>query len=318
MKNLIIYLLLLVSSTQLFCQTDSTKVSFVAYWSVGDTYEYKVSKIKQQLKKGELVKDKKSEYTALFKVLDSTETSYTVSWKYENDLSNNYKIPSNLLEKFSKYQFTEIKYKTSETGEFLEILNWKEVSNLLNNMIDDIVDVLGKNDKKVKNLLKKTMTPIKKMYSSQQGIEQLVIKELQYFHFPLGYEFDTKEPLTYVDELPNMFGGPAIKAQAKVFFESIDVNDDFCVFKQELDMDPKDSLEMLKLVFKKMGVNDNKFKEALKTSKFEIKDRNIYEYYYYPGLPHRIENTRTTIMNINNEEGKSITKTIIELQYEEE
>jgi hypothetical protein len=251
-------------------------------------------------------------------VIDPTKTSYTISWKYENDLGNNYNIPEELLNKFSKYKFTEVKYKTSETGEFLEILNWEEVRDLLNDMIDDIVLVLGERDKKAKKSLEKVMTPIKTLYSTKQGIEQLVIKELQYFHFPLGYEFNTKETLNYKDELPNMFGGKPIKADASISFNSIDTDNDFCVFSQELNMDPNDSLEMLKLVLKKLGIKDKKLKEALKTSKFEIIDRNTYEYYYYPGLPHKIETERTSIININNEEGKRIDKTIIELQYQED
>lgn len=318
MKKFTILITLILSHTFLFSQTDSTKVSFIAYWSVGDIYEYKVSKIKQQYKEGKLTKDNKSEYTALFEVLDSTDTSYTISWKYENDLGNNFKIPEELLEKFSEYKFTEIKYKTSETGEFQEILNWKEVSQLLNNMIDDIVTVIGEKDKKVKKVLKKTFKAIKSLYATKQGIEQLVLKELQYFHYPLGYELNTQETLTYIDELPNMFGGNPIKADGKLYFESVDEEDGFCIFKQELDLDPKGSIEMLKLVLKKLGISDDKFKEALKTSKFEIKDRNTYEYYYYPGLPHKIETERVSIIDINNEKGRRIDKTIIELQYEED
>lgn len=318
MKKLTILLTLILCHTFLFSQKDSTKVSFVAYWSVGDTYEYKVSKIKQQYKEGKLTKDNKNEYTALFEVLDSTDTSYTISWKYENDLGNNFKIPEELLDKFSKYKFTKIKYKTSEVGEFQEILNWKEVSDILNNMIDDIVTVLGEKDEKVKKVLEKTFKAIKSLYSTKQGIEQLVLKELQYFHFPLGYEFNTQETLTYIDELPNMFGGKPLKADTKVYFESVDEEDGFCVFKQELDINSKDAIEMLKQVFKKLGITDDKFEKALKTSKFEIKDRNVYEYYYNPGVPHKIETERVSIININNEKGRRIDKTIIELQYEEE
>ncbi|APZ44798.1 hypothetical protein BW723_00165 [Polaribacter reichenbachii] len=302
----------------MFSQTDSTNVSFVAYWSLGDLYEYKVSKIQQQTKEGKLVKDRKSEYTALFEVIDSTATSYTISWKYENDLGNNYNIPQELLEKFEKYKFTEVKYKTSETGEFLEILNWKEISNVMSSMIDEIVNVLGKDNEDIKNKLATSMQAFKNLYSTQQGVEQLVIKELQYFHFPMGYEFNTNETLIYKDQLPNMFGGNPIKADGKVYFESVEADDDFCVFKQELDLDPKDSLELLKSVLKKLGITDDKFEEALKTSKFEIKDRNTYEYYYYPGLPHRIETERISLIDINNEKGSRVDKTIIELQYQEE
>jgi hypothetical protein len=318
MKKLLLLFIFISIQTNSFSQTDSTKISFIAYWSIGDAYEYKVSKIKQQYKEGKLTKDTKKEYTALFKVLDSTENSYTISWKYENDLGNSFKIPEKVKKEFAKYKFTEIKYKTTELGEFEEILNWEEVRDLLNNMIQDLVNILGPDDDKTKDILEKTLGTIKELYSTKQGIEQLVLKELQYFHFPMSYEFNPKKTLSYEDLLPNIFGGDPIKAETKVYFESVDEDDGFCVFKQELDINPEDALEMLKLVFKKMGIKDKKFKEQLKSSKIDIKDRNIYEYYYNPGIPHRIETMRESIININNEKGKRIDKIIIELQYEDE
>src|SRR5690606_28168492 len=184
-----------------------TKVAFVSYWSLGDSYDFKVTKINQQWREGQLTKDQKEEYIANFTVIDSTENSYTISWSYENDLGSTYQIPEELLEKFSKYKITEIKYKTSEVGDLVEILNWKEVGETMNALFDDIVEVLGEKDVEKKEALKAAMLPFKQIYSSQQGVEQLVLKELQYFHFPLGVEFDITEPLVYDDEIPNMFGG---------------------------------------------------------------------------------------------------------------
>jgi hypothetical protein len=59
------FLFTLLFTASIFSQSDSTKVSFVAYWSLDDAYEYKVSKIKKQYKEGKLVKDRKSEYTSI-------------------------------------------------------------------------------------------------------------------------------------------------------------------------------------------------------------------------------------------------------------
>ena len=56
----------------------------------------------------------------------------------------------------------------------------------MNSMFDDIVEFLGEEDEKKKEVLKTAMKPFKEIYSSKQGVEQLVLKELQYFHFPLG------------------------------------------------------------------------------------------------------------------------------------
>lgn len=317
MKKFLIIILISTISTNLFSQTDSTKIAFVSYWSIGDSYNFKVSKIKQQWKEGILSKDEKQEYIANFTVMDSTENSYTIKWSYENDLGSTYQIPETLLEKFSKYKITEIVYKTSEVGDLIEILNWKEVGETMNNLFDDIVEVLGQEDVNKKENLKTAMRPFKDIYSSKQGVEQLVLKELQYFHFPMGVEFDITEPLYYDEELPNMFGGKPIKAKAKLYFENIDFNESFCVIKQEMSLDPDDTREILKQVFKKMNLDDNGMKKALKTAVFEINDKNTYEYYFNPGVPHKIETIRESIIDIDKEKGKRIDKTIIELIYNE-
>ena len=317
MRKILSLITILTITTNLFSQIDTTKVAFVSYWSIGDSYDFKVSKIKQQWKEGILTQDQRQDYIANFTVIDSTETSYTINWSYENDLGNTYKIPEELLDKFSKYKLTEIKYKTSEVGDLLEILNWKEVGEIMNNMFDDIIDVLGEKDEKKQDALKTAMQPFKQIYSSKQGVEQLVLKELQYFHFPMGLEYDITEPLIYDDELPNMFGGKPIKAKAKLYFENVDFEESFCIVKQEMSLNPDDTKEILKEVFKKMKLDDKGMKKTLKTAVFKIEDKNTYEYYFNPGIPHRIETVRETIIDIDKEKGRRIDKTIIELIYNE-
>ncbi len=314
-----IFLLVLLFGYQLssYSQIDSTKVAFVSYWSIGDSYNFKISKIKQQWKKDSLTKDQKQVYIAKFTVIDSTKNSYTINWSYENDLKNNYKIPDEFLYKFSKYKLTEIKYKTSEVGEFIEVLNWKEVSNIMNEMMTDIFNNLDKYDAKTMNKIEKALKPIKQIYSSKRGIEQLVVKELQYLHYPMGIEYDITEPILYTDEIPNMFGGAPIKGKAKLYFEDVDFENGFCVLKQETTMDPEGAKKLLFQLFRKMRLNDAKIKEAFKTAVFDIKDRSTFEYYYNPGIPHKIETTRETIIDIDQEKGKRIDKTIIELIYNE-
>ena len=102
MKKYLLLLILSFFSTILFSQTDSTKIAFVAYWSLGDSYNFKVSKSKKQWKGEELTKDEQEDYIANFTVIDSTENSYTIKWSYENDLGNTYSVPEELVSKLSK------------------------------------------------------------------------------------------------------------------------------------------------------------------------------------------------------------------------
>ena len=313
MRKTLSLITILLISTNLFSQIDTTKIAFVSYWSIGDSYNFKISKIKKQWKEGKLTKDQKEDYIANFKVIDSTENSYTINWSYENDLGNTYKIPEKLLDRFSKYKITEIKYKTSEVGYLIEILNWKEVGDTMNSMIVDIIEVLGDKDEMKKDALKTALQPIKQIFSSKQGVEQIVLKELQYFHFPMGLEYDITEPLLYDDELPNMLGGRPIKAKAKLYFENVDFEESFCVIKQELSLDPKDTKDLLKQFFKQMKLGNKEVKKALETAVLQIEDKNVFEYYYNPGIPHRIETIRETIIDIDKAKVKNIDKTIIEL-----
>ena len=317
MKKNVILIVLLLFATNSFSQVDTTNVAFVSYWSVGDSYDFKVSKIKKQWKKGILSKDRTQSYIANFTVIDSTASSYTIKWSYETNLGSTYNIPEKLLNKFSKYKLREVIYKTSEVGDFLEVLNWKEIGEITNSIFDEIIKLAGESDKDLKKKLITAMEPFKKIYSSKQGIEQLVLKELQYFHFPMGLEYNITEPILYEDEVPNMLGGKPIKAKGKVYFEDVDFDEGFCVMKQELKLNPDDTKEILKQVFKKMKLGGRKIKKGLKNAVFEINDHNTYEYYYYPGVPRKIETTRETIIDIDNKKAKGIEKTIIELIYNE-
>ena len=110
-----------------------------------------------------------------------------------------------------------------------------------------------------------------------------------------------------------MLGGRPIKAKAKLYFENVDFEESFCVIKQELSLDPKDTKDLLKQFFKQMKLGNKEMKKALETAVLQIEDKNVYEYYYNPGIPHRIETIRETIIDIDKAKVKNIDKTIIEL-----
>lgn len=133
----------------------------------------------------------------------------------------------------------------------------------------------------------------------------------------MGVQFDTTEPFNYEEELPNMFGGAPIKAKSKITFESVDFDEGFCVMKQEMTLDPESTKSLLMEMFSKMKLNEKELKEAFKTAVVSITDNNRFEYYYNPGIPHRIETERVSVIDVNNDNGRRLDKTIIELLYNE-
>ncbi len=300
-------------STLSFAQKDTGAVSFVAYWKMNETHHYKVTKIKLQLKDSAVVKTDTTLYDVTFKVVDSTANSYTISWMFANDLTNIYQIPDTTFQKFAKYQTTNVIYTTNEMGAFQEIKNWKEIGDLMKDMFTDLAEYQELRFKLKNSELQKAMDSYTQVYGSKQGIEQLVFKEIQYFHFPLGLGFKTNEAVLYEEQLPNMFGGDPIKGNGKIYFESIDRKKSRCVMIQQMSINPEDTRKIMKQVFTNMSLNDEEMQEAFKTAVFQITDNNRYDYDFHNGWPIKIETVRKTKIDLDNEKSDRIDKIVIEL-----
>lgn len=150
------------------------------------------------------------------------------------------------------------------------------------------------------------------MYSSKEGIEQFVFKELLLFHFPFGGEYLRDEVVEYEESLPNMFGGDPIQGDGKIFFKSVDFDKKHCVMINQLKLNPDDAKTMLLGIIKRLGVQDEEFDSFVEEAQFDIIDNNYFEYYYNPGIPVKIETQRESIFKVMSESGKRVEKTIIE------
>jgi len=314
MKTTLLITTLFIGILHCFAQIDNkeAKVPFVSYWAVGDSYNFKVTKVKQQWKASEQTKNDSSSYVVNFKVLDSTAISYKIKWSYKTNLTD-FNIPEALLEKFSKYQLTEVIYNTTEVGAFNGIENWKEISAMMKGLFTDLIDYTVTESNIDREAFEKIMKPLMDTYNSKEGIEQLVMNELHYFHFPFGVEFSASEPVYYVDELPNMIGGKPIRGDAKIYVAELNSEDSYCVLKQEMKLNENDTRDFIVAFFKKMNIDDKEVKNVLKTARYDITDNNSYAYYYNPGIPVKIETNRTMLMNMGKENGVRIDKVMIEL-----
>lgn len=173
-----------------------------------------MTKIKRQWNNDTLTKSDSSQYIASFEVIDSTDKSYKIKWTFENNLLSTYEIPETLPEKFAACKRSEIIYMTTETGEFVSIENWEEYGKMMKDAFDAIIEVKGGEDKES---LRTAMQPMIAAYSSKQGVEQVVFKELQYFHFPFGVEFSATDTVEYEERLPNLFSGAPVKGQGEIW-----------------------------------------------------------------------------------------------------
>lgn len=305
--------ILLVFTTENYSQekteVDTTKIAFIAYWAKGNSYKFKMVKSIEKIKNEKSIRNDSIVYDAFFKVLDSTSTSYKISWKYKCDILYSLNLPEKL--KKDKKSITEIEviYSTDENGSGVTIENWKTISDIYIKIINDVKNDLTSEEEKIYSSV---LNPIINAISKQEGVEEYCAKELKLFHFPFGVEFDPEEELTYDQIIPSPYSKEGLKAKTRVYFEDHNYKDSHCTFYSELNIDPEDSKKMLTSLLKNMGLNDSDLKKDLKKSKYEINDFNGYDYIYNPGVPMYIINKRSVVINLKDQNDTRIDTIQIE------
>jgi hypothetical protein len=320
MKQLLLLISFLISAASVFGQSDST-VNFVAYWHVGDIYDFKVTKIKKDWRDGELTRDDSSTYIATFEVLEETDKRYKIKYSlkeeaYSNLGLNNVGISDEYLKVAAKHPIPPVIYTTTELGEFEGITNWREISKSVEALMDELLNTIAvDNGSKLKRKdFEKIMSPLLDIYSSKEGIEQLVFGELQFMHFPYGLEYNPTDTIFYEDQLPNMMGGDPIRGDAKLYFESVDFEEEQCVLQQRMTLNPDDMRELINTVFKKMGLDKiPDMEEMIEMMEFDVQDKNTYNFYYYPGVPIQIDRKRETVFEVMGKGARKIEILRIEL-----
>jgi hypothetical protein len=294
-------------------QADSNTFGFVAYWSQGDSYDFKVTKIQKRWKEGVLIKNDSTQVITNFKVQQETDSLYQINWSFKNNLANTYDLPDTVLESLSDYAIMEVLYNTTELGEYIGITNWEEIRDIMQGLFKIVFTAVAEQQGEDPDEMLKMAEPVLAIYNSKQGVEQLVFPELQSFHFPFGLEYSHDSYFEYEDLIPNMFGGDPIRGDAVLFVDSVDFENQYCILKQQMKLNPEDTKAVILQLFKQMGISDKEFKKFSKTAVFEINTDNTYEYYYNPGVPIKIETLRETMIDIDKEKGKRVDKLVIEL-----
>jgi hypothetical protein len=211
----------------------------------------------------------------------------------------------------------EVIYTTTEVGAFIEVVNWKELSEFVSNLFDDLKVALAVDDKDKMKRLTKAFKVLKKAYGSKEGIETLLLKELQYMHFPMGMSYSKTDTIVYEDLLPNLIGGDPVRGNTILYVDSMDEENSFCVLKQEMELNEDDTKQLIKDVFNQLKLNYKEAKKALKTAAYNINDNNIYEFYYYPGVPHRIISSRRAEYDFGQGAITTLDQVKVELRYQD-
>jgi|GEM_PF-829046 len=313
MKVVFTFCVLFLIVIQAMGQEERRSVPIVAYWHKGDFMEYSVTKIKRQFRNDSLEQNDTTIMMAGLTVIDSTADSYTIRWSvYEDNIVDFYSSDQGSGDLISDGTLDVI-YKTSETGAFSEIINWKEVSETLIQASRILIQSMMSEKELDTTKFNQIIEPVLAMYSTRQGIEQLAFPELQLLHFPFGSELMIKDTIRYVDQFPNMLGGEPLRATASLYFTEVDFNKQYCVLEQASIMNPDDAKKLVIDFLRRMEVGSEQFEQFLAEAVFEIHNVNQFKYMYDPGIPLHIETLRTVDFSVAGAVAKSYESIIIEL-----
>lgn len=96
-------------------------------------------------------------------------------------------------------------FRTSETGEFKELINWQDVRDSYIKMMEISLP------KKMDSTAKIALEQSKAIFNSKEMVESSLIKEIQVFYLPYGNTFTTNE-INATTQLPNPFAGEPLPA----------------------------------------------------------------------------------------------------------
>lgn len=261
--------------------TDTT-ATVVAYWEKGDMANFSLTQTKQKYEKQKLVSQGGSTSTIEFKVTDATDESYTIEWKYTNIKVNSKEAQHPIVEKLVKLtQGITFKYWTNEAGEFRELLNWKEVQATVNTAIDQLT--VQYKDPQISSISQQT----KKVFSSRQSIEELIMKDVQMIHAVYGKEFKLKEKITAATELPNFLGGPPFPSIVNIEMYELNPAQSSCKIELSQNVDKTEAATIIKEWLKKSGQPVNSQADAI-----NISDILNYDFELKKGWVTSLQHTR--------------------------
>ena len=153
MKNITIktlfVALILAFSINIYSQTetktDTTKVSFVAYWSKGDSYKFKMVKSIEKFKNEKSVRNDSIVYDAFFKVLDSTATlrRITITYNGLNCWGNRFRTGKVILTMLLGQRWIDQNAILTTTFENLKITRVSDNKSITINGIHEVKNLTG-------------------------------------------------------------------------------------------------------------------------------------------------------------------------------
>lgn len=222
MKHNLILLLCIFSSYLTFGQivsSEDSTYSAIAYWSKSDTMIYDVEFKKYKVVKGDTIYQLYTTYSMKISVLDSAENSYIIRTKYQMDsVYTQHRVVSNIMKTLGNIS---VDIEATQNGSINGVKNWKEISALLNQAIDNLQLPLDIDLKLVGEYLKN----FKKSFESKSYIDDSAIQDVQQMFYFHGLEYPLGQPLETNGKQGSLFSANILSTQGEIIYDTLYVED---------------------------------------------------------------------------------------------
>ena len=303
-KTIILLLSLITIKLQAQINMADSTVQVVCYWDKGEKQNYSISLEKIKLKNGDTTSKEMTTYDIEVSVIGATKNSYTVQWEYKNFKSNNEEdLITKELSTLSKGM--KVIYKTDELGNFIEVVNWKELRDFNQKTIAAI-------GKKYSNLpeLGKILKQMENSFSSKEAIESISIKDIQQFHSFHGGKYKLKEEISDKIKVPNLLTNVPFDADFSLYLDEINETDNNFILRSSQAVDSEQLTEATFQYLSNMAKNMNI--TAPKRSDFKGLSNEIEVGSRIHGTGWIVYSIQTTTVNSDNQ--TNIEERIIEVK----
>lgn len=266
--------------------TDTT-ATVVSYWEKGDSANFTLIQTKEKYDNEKILSKGSSISKIEFSVTDVTPKSYIINWKYSEIKVNGNETQSPTVEKLIKLtQGINFKYRTSELGEFQELLNWEEVQSAVSKTINKLITETK--DSKLAGIFEQT----KNVFSSKESIEQIIMKDIQMLHGIYGGEYKLKQKISVDTELPNFLGGEPFPAILNIDMYELDQKQALCKIEISQTIDKDKAAKIISDWLNKADQSNNS-----NTNPINISDNTKYEIDLKKGWVKVLHHIRTSETN---------------------
>lgn len=266
--------------------TDSS-ATVVGYWQKGDVANFTLTQIKEKYENKKLMMSGSSTSQIEIKVLYANKDSYILNWKYGDIKVQGEEGQDEAVKEFASLtEGINFTYKVSELGEFQELVNWAEVQASVIKILDKLIEKSGNPS------LQPVLRQARKVFSSKESIEMLIMKDIQLFHSVYGGEYLLKQKMVGETELPNILGGNPFPATVEVELYELDQKNNICKISVLQTIDKQKAADEINAWLKKNGQS-----KTNNPSPVDITDKTDYEIELVRGWINRYAHIRTTQVN---------------------